>query len=190
MMRQIEPMRLRPAAFGVATLIAIFAAHGAAAQGCGPTRLKVTESVTLDLPPEAAWRIVGDFHDLSWASNTRASAGGGGNVPGAATRSTILADGSRLEESLYKFDAGAMSYAYHIDREDTVLLPVQNASVTLEVVPADGGRSTVRWRAAFYRFLAPNEPAPDMADANAAKAMSALGRASLDGLRTKSGAKT
>ena len=183
--------RLLGLVFGAAAIAACGGLRDAAAQGCGPTRLKVTESVTLDMLPAEAWRIVGDFHDLSWASNTRASSGSGGNMPGVATRTTMLADGSKLKESLYKFDAAAMSYAYHIDEEDTAVLPVQNASVTLEIVPADGGtRSAVRWRAAFYRFLAPNEPAPDVADAAAAKAMSTLGHAFLDGLRAKSGAKT
>lgn len=163
----------------------------AAAQGCGPTRLKVIESVALDVAPAGAWRVIGDFADMSWAASTLGSSGSGGNVPGQATRIVRLADGSALEESLYKYDAAAMSYAYHIDREDTAVLPVQNASVTLEVVPLDGGtRSLVRWRAAFYRFLAPSEPAPDVADANAAKAMSALGRGFLGKLRAKPDART
>ncbi len=182
---------MRRSVLAAAVLAAVFVACEAAAQGCGPTRLKVTESVTLDLSPAEAWRIVGEFQDMSWASNTRATTGAGGNVPGQATRATLLADGTKLEESLYKYDAAARSYATHIDREDVAALPVQNASVTLDVVPSeDGARSTVRWRAAFYRFLAPNEPAPDVADANATRAMSTLGRGVLAGLRAKSGPRT
>jgi hypothetical protein len=176
---------------GVAALLICGAAASAAAQGCGPTRLKVTQSVTLDMPPAQAWALVGNFQDTRWAQNTRAVSGAGGNVPDKAVRKTVLRDGAVLEESLYKYNAETMSYAYHIDKVDVAELPVQNTSVTVEVVPAEGGsRSTVQWRAAFYRFLAPGEPAPDVADSNAAKAVTAFGKQTLEGLKSKSEAKT
>jgi hypothetical protein len=175
----------------LAALLTSGTAAGAAAQGCGPTRLKAMESVTLDMTPAKAWALVGDFQDMSWADNTRAASGSGGNVPDKAVRKIVLRDGAVLEESLYKYDAAAMSYAYHIDKVDVAELPVQNTSVTVEVVPADGGaKSTVRWRAAFYRVLVPGEPAPDIADGNAAKAMAAFGKQNLAGLKAKSEAKT
>ena len=47
-----------------------------------------------------------------------------------------------------------------------------------------------RWRGAFYRYLAPGEPAPDVADANAAKAMADYLRRGLAGLKAKAQAKT
>ncbi|MGD0634370.1 MAG: SRPBCC family protein [Beijerinckiaceae bacterium] len=163
----------------------------ALAQGCGPTRLKVVESVTLDVPAAEAWRLAGNFQDMSWAKNTTSTVGSGGNEPEKALRKVTLGNGAVLEESLYRYDAQAMSYSYHIDRADTVVLPVQNASVTLEVVPVEGGtKSTVRWRAAFYRFLRPDEPAADSADAEAAKAVSTLARQMLAGLKGKMEAKT
>lgn len=175
----------------LATLLILGAATGVAAQGCGPTRLKVMQSVTLDMSPARAWALVGNFQDMSWAQNTRAVSGVGGNVPDKAVRKTVLRDGAVLEESLYRYNAEAMSYAYHIDKVDVAELPVQNTSVTVEVVPADGGsKSTIQWRAAFYRFLAPGEPAPDIADGNAAKAVTAFGKQTLEGLKPKSEAKT
>lgn len=162
----------------------------AVAQGCGPTRLKVAESVVLDMPPAKAWALVGNFQDLSWDAETVASKGTGGNEPDRALRSVTLRGGSVFVESLYKYDAEAMSYSYHIDQIDVARLPVQNVSATIEIVPEDGGKSLVRWRSAFYRYLAPNEPAPDVADANAAKAMSAYLKRSLEGLVKKADAKT
>ena len=163
----------------------------AAAQGCGPTRLKVTESVSLDMPPAQVWAIIGDFQDMSWDRETLATKGSGGNEPDKASRTIMLRNGKSLGESLYKYDAEAMNYAYHIDTIDVATLPVQNVSATLEVVPQDGGaKSLVRWRGAFYRYLAPGEPAPDVADANAAKAMADYLRRGLAGLKAKAQAKT
>jgi len=159
-------------------------ATSALAQGCGPTRLKVTASVTLDMPPAKAWALVGNFQDMSWDKQTLATTGSGGDVPDKAVRTVRLKGGASFGESLYKYDASAMSYSYHIDAIDVARLPVQNVSATLEVVPeADGARSTIRWRAAFYRYLKPDEPAPDIADANAKQAVGDYLRQGLAGLK-------
>lgn len=169
----------------------VFAPLPALAQGCGPTRLKVDESVTLDLPPAKAWAMIGDFQDMSWDGETTGSTGSGGNEPETAVRTVTLRGGATLGESLYRYDAAAMRYAYHLDRVDLARLPVQNASGTLEVVPADdGARSVVHWKYAFYRNLAPGEGAPDAADANAVKAMRAYLRAGLAGLKGKADPRT
>lgn len=184
-------MRFTSLGTWLAGALLVAAVAPAAAQGCGPNRLKLTESVTLDVPPAEAWRRIGNFQDMSWALDTKSTTGTGGNVPDHAVRESVLKSGMVLKESLYKYDAAAMSYSYHIDKVDTAVLPIQNASVTLEVVPADDGRkSLVRWRAAFYRFLLPNEPAPDVADHNAAEAMRRFGQATLDGLKAKTEART
>ncbi len=163
----------------------------AAAQGCGPTRLKVNESVTLDLPPAKVWALVGDFQDMSWDPEAIATKGAGGNAPEKASRTITLRGGATFGDSLFKYDADAMSYSYHIDKIDVARLPVQNVSATLEVLPeADGAKSKVRWKSVFYRYLTPGEGAPDEADANAAKAMKAFMRTGLDGLKAKAEAKT
>ena len=156
------------------------------AQGCGPTRLKVTESVTLDMPPAEAWAKVGSFQDLTWDADTTSASGSGGNQPDKAIRVVTLLSGATMQESLYKYDADAMSYAYHVDRVDVTKLPVQNASATLEVVPVDGGaKSAVRWKFVFYRNLAPGEGAPDTADARAVEAMKHFMQAGLGGLKAR-----
>ena len=156
----------------------------ASAQGCGPTRLKVMESVTLDLPPAKAWALLGNFQDMSWDTETVATTGTGGNVPDKAIRTVRFKGGVVLGESLYKYDPESMSYSYHIDKIDVDRLPVQNVSATIEVVPgAAAAESIVRWRAAFYRALKPNEPAPDIADGNAKQAVSQVLRQGLASLK-------
>lgn len=170
----------------LAALLLAASALPASAQGCGPTRLKATESVTLDMPPAEAWAKVGSFQDLTWDADTTGVSGSGGNKPGTATRVVTLLHGATMQESLYKYDAAAMSYAYHVDHVDVTKLPVQNASATLEVVPVDDGmKSTVRWRFAFYRNLAPGEGAADAADAKAVEAMKQFMQAGLGGLKAR-----
>jgi hypothetical protein len=162
----------------------------ALAQGCGPTRLKVSESVTLDMPPAKVWALIGNFQDLAWDPEAASTSGSGGNLPDVAHRIVVLKRGAAFGESLYKYDAEAMSYSYHIDTIDVATLPVQNVSATLEVVPAGVDKSTVRWKSAFYRYLTPGEGAPDAADSKAVKAMEAYLRSALAGLKSKSDPKT
>lgn len=184
-------MRPSSIALPAALLIAAGLVGSAAAQGCGPTRLKVSESVTLDLPPAKVWALVGNFQDMSWDAEAVATTGSGGNVPEKAARTVTLKGGAAFGESLFKYDAEAMSYSYHIDKIDVARLPVQNVSATLEILPEDGGAKTkVRWKGVFYRYLTPGEGAPDAADANAAHAMKAYMRTGLDGLKAKAEAKT
>jgi hypothetical protein len=169
----------------------VLASSLALGQGCGPTRLKVSESLVLDMPPAKAWAIIGNFQDMSWDTDALATTGSGGNVPEKAVRRVLLKGGAAFGESLYKYDADTMSYSYHIDTIDVARLPVQNLSATLEVVAEDGGaKSSIRWKCAFYRYLAPGEGAPDIADANAAKAVRAYWRSALDGLKTKAETRT
>ena len=175
----------------ISFLLLLVASDPSLAQGCGPTRLKVADTVKLDMLPAQAWALVGDFQNLSWDAETTGSSGTGGDTPDSAVRTVTFKGGFAMGESLYKYDANAMSYAYHVDRVDLAKLPVQNASGTLEVVAADGGlRSLVRWKFVFYRNLAPGEGAADDADAKAVEAMKRFLRAGLAGLDTRASPRT
>lgn len=78
-----------------------------------------------------------------------------------------------------------MSYSYRIDKVDVKVLPVNNYSSTITVLPAEGGKSTVEWRGAFYRGYPNNDPPPELNDDAAIKAVTALYRKGLDNLKKK-----
>ncbi len=178
-------MRSRVALFLVAGLLpAVGTAGPAGAQGCGPTRLKVSDSVVLPIPAAQLWRIVGGFQDMSWDGDVVLATGRGGDAIGAA-RSLKLRDGSVLAESLFRYDGATMSYATHWDEVALDRLPVQNAAVTLDVAADGEGRARLTWRAAFYRLLKPGETSPDAADAEALRAMAVYLRSGLAGLKAR-----
>ncbi|HUI21787.1 MAG TPA: SRPBCC family protein [Methylocella sp.] len=151
----------------------------------GPSRQKVTESVTIDAPPAKVWDAIKDFHDMSWLPGVVKTTGEGGNEPDTATRQLTLDNGATIDESLYKYDADAMTYSYRIDKVDVKVLPVNNYSSTLAVLPAEGGKSTVEWRGAFYRGYPNNDPPPELNDEAAIKAVTAIYRKGLDALKKK-----
>ncbi len=151
----------------------------------GPSRQKTTEKIEINAPPEKVWAAISDFHDMSWLPGVAKTLGEGGNEPDVATRQIVLDSGATIDESLYKYDAAERTYSYRIDKVDVKVFPVNNYSATIIVLPAEGGKSVVEWRGAFYRGYPNNDPPPELNDDAALKAVTTLYRAGLDNLKKK-----
>src|SRR5262245_13538357 len=151
----------------------------------GPSRQKITESIEINAPPAKVWAAIADFHDVSWLPGIAKTTGDGGNEPDVAKRQLTLANGATIDESLYKYNAGEMSYSYRIDNVDVKVLPVNNYSATIIVLPAEGGKSKVEWRGAFYRGYPNNDPPPELNDEAALAAVGKIYRAGLESLKKK-----
>lgn len=175
---------------GLATLLAVGAVQAADAHG--PTRQKVIESVTINAAPDKVWKVMGNFQDLSWVPGVKSTTGTGGNSIDpknddneVAKRTVTLDNGGQIHEGLYKYDAAEHSYSYRIDKVDTKVLPVNDYSSTISVEPADGGKSTVTWKGAFYRGYMNNDPPPELNDAASKAAVQKIYKAGLDNLKKK-----
>ncbi len=174
---------LKSALFGAALIVS---ALPGAAWAHGPTRQKTTQTVEISAPPEKVWAVIGNFQDASWVPAVKATTGTGGNTPGEAKRHLDLGGGASLDEELTKYDADKFTYSYYVPKIDVKVLPVNNYSSTIDVVPgADGKTSTVEWHGAFYRGYPNNDPPPELNDEAAVKAVDALYRSSLDALKKK-----
>jgi carbon monoxide dehydrogenase subunit G len=166
-------------------LIAASVAFPLAVEAHGSSRQKVIEFVEINASPAAVWKVIGDFHNMSWLPGVVKTEGEGGNTPDVAHRKIILQDGATIAESLYKYDAGEMSYSYRIDDVDAKVFPVNNYSSTITVEPEDGGKSKVEWRGAFYRGYPNDNPPPELSDDAAIAAVQGLYRKGLDNLKRK-----
>jgi hypothetical protein len=151
----------------------------------GPSRQQITETIQIDARPAKVWATIANFHDMSWLPGVVKTTGEGGNEPDAAKRRLTLNGGATIDESLDKYDAGAMSYSYRVDKVDVKVLPVNDYSSTIAVVPAEGGKSTVEWRGAFYRGYPNDDPPPELNDEAALKAVGKVYRAGLESLKKK-----
>ncbi|QBR70627.1 hypothetical protein CU048_04330 [Beijerinckiaceae bacterium] len=151
----------------------------------GPSRQKLTESIEINAPPAKVWATIGDFQDMSWLAGVVKTTGTGGNQPDVAKRQLVLDNGATIDESLFKYEPAEMSYSYRIDNVDVKVLPVNNYSATIAVSPAEGGKSKVEWRAAFYRGFPNNDPPPELNDEAALKAVGKIFHAGLEGLKQK-----
>lgn len=160
----------------------VLAAAPFTADAHGPTRQKVTKTVTIAAPPAVVWALVRDFAAIqSWHPAVEKSTGEGGNAVGA-TRVVMLKGGGEIRETLEKFDDAGMSFSYRITEVNIDVLPVANYTSTLTVSAADGG-SSVEWRGAFYRGYMNNDPPPKYNDESARNAVGGVYEAGLANLK-------
>lgn len=160
-------------------LASVLLAASAPGLAHGPTRQKVSEKVTIEAPADAVWAKVKNFNALKdWHPAVAESPSDKGNAEGSV-RTLKLKGGGTLIETLESYDEAQKKYSYRA--KDGGALPVTNYTSTLSVV-ADGGKSVVEWRGAFYRAFPNNNPPPDQNDEAALKAVTDLYRSGLGNL--------
>ena len=162
---------------------ALCAAGAAAAHG--PTRQKVMESVEINAPAAKVWSVIGNFQDMGWLQGVEKTEGTGGNDPDVAKRTLTLKGGGVLNEELTRYQPDEFSYSYRIPYVDVKVLPVNNYSSTITVVPEGDAKSKVEWRGAFYRGYPNNDPPPELNEEAAIKAVTGIYRAGLDALKQR-----
>ncbi len=164
-----------------AALASLLLAAAAPALAHGPTRQKVSEKITIEAPADAVWAKVRNFDALKdWHPAVASSPADKGNVEGSV-RTLTLKGGGTLIESLEGYSDAQKKYSYRA--RDGGALPVTNYTSTLSVV-ADGGKSVVEWRGAFYRAFPNNNPPPEQNDEAALKAVTGVYRDGLAQLKT------
>jgi hypothetical protein len=172
-------LRLLLASALMAAVLAPAAAHG-------PTRQKVVEKITIDAPAESVWARIKNFDALQdWHPAVEASPADKGNAEGSV-RQLKLKGGGALVETLEKYDEAKMRYSYRA--KDGGALPVTNYTSTIIVI-ADGAKSIVEWRGAFYRGYPNNDPPPDQNDEAAVKAVTGVYVSGLSNLKKLAEAK-
>lgn len=146
-----------PLLMACALLPAVTLAHG-------PSRLKVTETIEIAAPVDQVWARLAKFDDASWIPAVAKTVGTGGSAVGATRVLTLKGEAAAtVEEELTKIDAQAKTLTYKIVKVDPKVLPVNNYSSTIKVT-GDASKSTVEWKAGFYRGYPNNDPPPELND--------------------------
>lgn len=172
------PLALVPA---VAAGLAVVGLAGAALAH-GPTPQKIDQSITIQAPPDAVWKVVGDFGGIGrWHPDVAKAEASGGNVEGTTRRVTLKAGGT-LVEGLDEWLADGRTYSYRMSDPDLKALPVSSYSATLTVTP-DGTGSKVSWIGRFYLGDTGNEPPENLSDEAGRTAMNRYFADGLKGLK-------
>jgi len=147
----------------------------------GPTRQKVTESVTIKAAPDAVWAVIKDFGAMeNWHPAVEKTVADKGSTVGSI-RSLTLKGGGTIVEQLESYSDADRKFSYRM--KDPGPVPVNNYTSTLSVKPADGGSSLVEWRGAFYRKYMNNDPPPEQNDEAAVKAITGIYQLGLGNLK-------
>ncbi|MBK6850223.1 MAG: SRPBCC family protein [Burkholderiales bacterium] len=153
------------------------------AEAHGPTRQKVSETITIDAAPDVVWARVKNFAALhDWHPALAGSTTTDGNNVGSV-RTLQLKGGGTIVESLETYAEADKRYAYRM--KDPGPVPVTNYSSTLQVKPGSAaGTTLVEWRGAFYRGYPNNDPPPDKNDEAAIAAITGIYKAGLGNLKS------
>lgn len=147
----------------------------------GPTRQKVTESITIDAPAAAVWARIHNFDALKdWHPAVADSPADKGNAEGSV-RQLTLKGGGALTETLESHDEAKMRTSYRA--ADGGALPVTNYTATLSVRADGEQKSIVEWRGAFYRGYRNNDPPPEQNDEAAVRAITGVYQSGLANLK-------
>lgn len=148
-------------------------------------RVKYVATVQIAVPAARVWAAIGHFHDLSWDRLVARTTGKGGDMPDA-TRTVLLKSGVVLpDEELERYEPQNFTYATFLPHVDVKAFPVTNFSGILVVLPQPDGSSRVEWRCAFYRGYPNFGPPPELNEAAAIRAVSAMTQPALDGLKAR-----
>lgn len=146
----------------------------------GPTRQKVVEKIAIDAPADAVWAQIKNFDALAkWHPAVEASPADKANAEGSV-RELKIKGGGALTETLERYNDANKSYSYRA--KDGGALPVTNYTSTITVT-AEGNKSVVEWRGAFYRGFPNNDPPPDQNDEAAVKAVTGVYQSGLANLK-------
>lgn len=161
----------------------------------GPVRQKMEDEITIDAPADKVWSIIKDFGDMSWHPGIKSVSNQEGNKKGAI-RVLTLTNGGTISEELKKYDEARMSYSYKITEMSTAktithsgseekvpVLPVDNYAASIDV-EAQGDKSKVSWKAAYYRAYMNNNPPAEMNEEAANNAVTAVMKEGLGNLKT------
>lgn len=152
----------------------------------GPSRQKVTETITVAAPAAKVWALIADFCSIErWHPAVIACRGSGGNAPGATRVLTLgAAGGPEVHEELLQYDAEAMRYKYRITEVDLEAIPVTTYSAFLSVADNGDGTAEVQWRGGFYRGYPNNDPPAHLNDEAAVTAITGIYTAGLARIKT------
>ena len=148
-------------------------------------RVKCVASVHIAVPPAKVWSVIGHFGDLSWDRLVANAAADGDNGPDATRTITLKTGGVLPDEELVRYEPQNFTYATFLPHVDVHVLPVTNYSSILVVLPQPDGGSRVEWRSAFYRGNPNFGPPPELNEAAAIRAVTALTQPALDGLKAQ-----
>ena len=146
----------------------------------GPSRQKVSESITINASSSDVWKIVNNFQNFKWNKNIKAVKADS-NKEGSE-RVLTFKSGENVKQKLEKSDENKMMVNWRIIETDNSILPVNSYSSKIFVKSKDN-KTLVQYKAGFYRGFMGNDPPPELNDENSKKLVKIFIIENLQGLK-------
>ncbi len=131
----------------------------AAASSFAAGNLSVSRETIVERPPATVWKLVGSFDALDvWLPPVRGSSFTGVSGQPGAIRVLDLGNNASVTEKLLSYSAAHHRYSYAFVNSP---LPVKNYVATIELHPAAGGKTLVKWTSTFDAAGAPDAKAKE-----------------------------
>ena len=156
---------MRPGLIALFLVPALAVAHG-------PSRQKIDKQIEINAPVAKVWGIISDFCSIkSWNPAVTACESDKGNAT-ESMRTITLENGQQMKEELVKYNAEQFMYQYMMLEPNVAAFPINTHGATITVKAAEGGKTIVEWKGAFYRSFSGPNPPPELSDEAASKALS------------------
>ncbi len=147
----------------------------------GPSRQKVSESITVNASAEKVWEIVKNFKDFNWNIDVKNCSASDNKI--GSERTIEFINGSILKQKLEKLDDKKLMIGWRVTETDNKMLPVNSYAAKIFITSKDDNTSQVKYKAGFYRGFMGNDPPEELNDENSKKKVQNFIKKSLNGLK-------
>ena len=147
----------------------------------GPSRQKVSEKIEIDASSSKVWLIVKDFKNFKWNPNIQETKSKSNEI--GSERELFFSEGEIVKQKLEKVNEEKKFVSWRIIETNNKILPVNSYSAKIFVKESESGKTTVNYKAGFYRGFMGNDPPEELNDENSKKKVKSFIIRSLEGLK-------
>jgi len=134
----------------------------------GPTRQKVSESVTIEAGLNEAWALISDLRNIGqWHSMYKSI-----EKKGEDPQPVSMFSGDSGVVQVLALDSEKKLFKYRLKKPGE--LPVNNYSARFRLEEGDSGKVKITYKGAFYRKFLNNDPPPEENDEAAIAAVTEM----------------
>jgi len=134
----------------------------------GPTRQKVSESVTIEAELNEAWTLISDLRNIGQWHSTYKSI----EKKGEDLQPISMFSGESGVVQILTLDSEKKLFKYRLKKPGG--LPVNNYSARFRLEEGDSGKVKITYKGAFYRKFLNNDPPPEENDEAAIAAVTKM----------------
>ena len=172
---------MNKALFSVLIPLILIAFVAQSANAHGPSRQKVVEKIEIGASPDKIWDIVKNFSDFSWHPMVKSVSQEGSGV---GSKRILKFDGDvTITQALDKLVPEKKLISWRIQESVNEVLAVNSYAAIIIVGGEENSKTTVTYKAGFYRGFMGNDPPEELNDANSKKKVTLFIKAGLEGLK-------